>query len=329
MNLRPVAFACAIVVATALHALAFIQIGERDDKGEAPVGDEGILVSLGAPSLIGSGGVDADDQQPLKQAEIADVEDVPDEQSAPQPSPPSFAPERSTKDQAEIAALSTEEPDVPASQSKPEDVHTPTANPGETLDASQPSVSEDPDIGIQAPDLRPALPEDARRRVEAVARLERERARRDQQARERERQQQQVRQQQAAIDPEPQQPARRSSGADTSGNSNTAPAARTNSGGNAAERASYLSRVRARLARARRYPNAARQAGQEGVVQVRITINRQGRVTGFRITRSSGHAVLDQEVKNMISRVQPLPQMPASMTQPSITINMPVRFKLG
>ncbi|MBL4756599.1 MAG: energy transducer TonB [Rhizobiales bacterium] len=80
---------------------------------------------------------------------------------------------------------------------------------------------------------------------------------------------------------------------------------------------------------AKRYPRSARADGIEGVAQISMTINRAGRITAFRIVRSSGHQILDQEINNMISRVQPLPRMPASMPQRQISINMAIRFKLN
>jgi periplasmic protein TonB len=47
-----------------------------------------------------------------------------------------------------------------------------------------------------------------------------------------------------------------------------------------------------------------------------------------RIVRSSGHADLDQEVMEMIVRAQPLPAFPASMTQPTLDLTVPIRFSL-
>ena len=46
------------------------------------------------------------------------------------------------------------------------------------------------------------------------------------------------------------------------------------------------------------------------------------------VERSSGHALLDEEVEAMIERAQPLSRMPAEMAQAHLEIVVPVRFSL-
>jgi protein TonB len=63
-------------------------------------------------------------------------------------------------------------------------------------------------------------------------------------------------------------------------------------------------------------------------VTLSFTVNRQGRVLGQRVVRSSGHSSLDREVLAMIQRAQPLPAFPAAMTQSQVRLSVPIRFSL-
>lgn len=72
----------------------------------------------------------------------------------------------------------------------------------------------------------------------------------------------------------------------------------------------WRSRLLAHLDRNKRYPATAQRLRQEGVVQIRFTLNRQGRVLTSSIAKSSGFNLLDREAMAMLQRAQPLPQPP-------------------
>jgi periplasmic protein TonB len=76
------------------------------------------------------------------------------------------------------------------------------------------------------------------------------------------------------------------------------------------------------------YPSTARARSEQGVVVLAFTLDRGGHVTSRHIVRSSGHADLDDEVLAMVQRAQPLPAFPASMTQESLDLTVPIRFSL-
>jgi protein TonB len=82
------------------------------------------------------------------------------------------------------------------------------------------------------------------------------------------------------------------------------------------------------LQRFKRYPSAAQARNEQGVALLSFTVDRNGHVTAHNITSSSGHADLDGEVMAMIERAQPLPAFPASMTQPELSLTVPIRFSL-
>lgn len=79
---------------------------------------------------------------------------------------------------------------------------------------------------------------------------------------------------------------------------------------------------------AKRYPPAARARGEQGVVLLRFSLDRNGHLLTHSITQSSGHADLDEEVMAMIVRAEPLPPFPPSMSQPRLDLTVPIRFSL-
>jgi periplasmic protein TonB len=78
----------------------------------------------------------------------------------------------------------------------------------------------------------------------------------------------------------------------------------------------------------KRYPSEAQSHGDEGVVLLGFSVDRNGHVLSRHIVRSSGHADLDDEVMAMIDRAQPLPPFPASMPEPKLDLTVPIRFSL-
>jgi protein TonB len=63
-------------------------------------------------------------------------------------------------------------------------------------------------------------------------------------------------------------------------------------------------------------------------VEVRFTVDRQGRVTSSHISRSSNHQVLDDEVLGLMNRVNPLPPFPSELEESVLTITVPIVFKI-
>jgi protein TonB len=89
--------------------------------------------------------------------------------------------------------------------------------------------------------------------------------------------------------------------------------------------ARWQSRVMSHLERRKRYPAAAKRARQQGVVQVRFTIDAGGNVGSVSLSRSSGVAELDQEVLALVQRASPVPAPPPGVGR---TIVVPIKFSL-
>jgi len=95
-----------------------------------------------------------------------------------------------------------------------------------------------------------------------------------------------------------------------------------------AARASWQAQLVGWLERYKRYPRLAQEQRQEGVVYLRFTMDRQGRVLSAQIEKGSGYSLLDEEVSALIQRAQPLPAPPPEVPGAQITLSLPVRFSL-
>jgi TonB family protein len=78
----------------------------------------------------------------------------------------------------------------------------------------------------------------------------------------------------------------------------------------------------------KRYPDSARQRGEEGRAVLRFAIDRGGRVLDFAVAQSTGHPDLDASLEEMM-RGAVLPPFPAGMTQPRIDVSVTIRFSLA
>ncbi len=100
-------------------------------------------------------------------------------------------------------------------------------------------------------------------------------------------------------------------------------------GGNKGVQQSYIATLSAKLAKHKRYPNSARKRGQEGTATLFFVVQRDGRVSESYISLSSGHKRLDDAVLRMLKKASPLPPFPEDMEQQSLTIRIPIEFKLN
>jgi protein TonB len=82
------------------------------------------------------------------------------------------------------------------------------------------------------------------------------------------------------------------------------------------------------LGRYRRYPAAARQAGHEGAVQVRFTIDRRGQVLAARVIKASRSMHLDAEAIAMLKRASPLPEPPDEVAGDVVELVIPIQFTI-
>jgi periplasmic protein TonB len=86
----------------------------------------------------------------------------------------------------------------------------------------------------------------------------------------------------------------------------------------------YNALVFGHMQRFKRYPASAR--GVSGIVVVRFELNRAGAVIGSAVTKSSGHAALDQEALDLLRRASPFPPFPAAKPGEQDSYVAPVNF---
>jgi protein TonB len=89
--------------------------------------------------------------------------------------------------------------------------------------------------------------------------------------------------------------------------------------------ANYNGQVSAHMRRYQQYPAAARGSGVAGSGMVTFSITASGSVTSARVAKSTGAAVLDQEILAMVRRASPFPAPPDG--QPK-SFTVPLNFNL-
>lgn len=82
------------------------------------------------------------------------------------------------------------------------------------------------------------------------------------------------------------------------------------------------------LERHKRYPRKARRRGQQGVVYVRVKINRHGNLVEHHLTTLSPYDSLNKETLALIQRAQPLPPPPSYLNGDTVEFIIPVAFSL-
>lgn len=86
--------------------------------------------------------------------------------------------------------------------------------------------------------------------------------------------------------------------------------------------------IRERIASAKTYPPAARQAGQEGRVLVAFILGKDGRILDLAVDRSSSHERLDQAAVQAVKNAGPYPPIPEKLGRDSISFKLPISFNL-
>lgn len=90
----------------------------------------------------------------------------------------------------------------------------------------------------------------------------------------------------------------------------------------------YRTLLSAWLESHKRYPDSARQRGEEGRAVLRFAVDRSGHVLDFAVAQSSGYSDIDASIEEMM-RSATLPPFPASMTQARIDVSVTIRFSLA
>ena len=76
------------------------------------------------------------------------------------------------------------------------------------------------------------------------------------------------------------------------------------------------------------YPALARKQGWQGHVNIAFTVESNGQLTNVRVTRSSGYYLLDQSALAALRKVGHLAEAPRWLNGQSITVELPVIYRL-
>lgn len=308
----------ALVVAVALHASILIVLNPPDDIGTQHTGRAGIEVSL-APVEVGS--------EP-EEVLLEEAESKPDpEISPPRPEAPKAedGPELAEAPEDEVTPEVEDVPDDdPVEETAEAEPQAEPEKPEQIADAVPPPspapvVSSEPNV--PPPASKPARPEPppsaepTRAERPTVPTLRTAESSPDK-----------------PRDEVPEAPA-----VDMVASANGATSARIEEAeGEEAERGGepakiphdYLGKLRAWLEMHKEYPYRAKRRRQQGTAVLHFTVDREGRVSSYRIVESSGHRMLDDEVEALIERAQPLPELPPEVMHASLELVVPIQFSL-
>lgn len=93
-----------------------------------------------------------------------------------------------------------------------------------------------------------------------------------------------------------------------------------------AEVSSWQRSLAAHLERYKRYPPQAQARGENGIVNLVFSIDRQGHVVNSHILHGSGSQILDEETLAMLKRAEPLPRPPSNIADNQLSFVVPVRY---
>lgn len=99
-------------------------------------------------------------------------------------------------------------------------------------------------------------------------------------------------------------------------------------GGDPAAQQGYLSIVKTRISRAKKYPRSARKEGVVGTTIVRFIIKLNGKVEDIQLIKSSGDERLDEEAMKMLKKASPFPAIPKDVSLEPLDLTLPIEFKL-
>ncbi len=81
------------------------------------------------------------------------------------------------------------------------------------------------------------------------------------------------------------------------------------------------------LARKQTYPSHLLDSGVEGIVKVKVKVDRSGTIMAQEVVHSSGNEQLDKEALNLMALINPLPSLPEG--RDSFSVTLPLKYKIS
>ena len=93
--------------------------------------------------------------------------------------------------------------------------------------------------------------------------------------------------------------------------------------------AAYGRELAGAVASRQRYPRIALMRQWQGTVVLQLELAADGRLLAVRVLSSSGHDTLDRQALDMVREAIPLPSLPAVLAGRSLTVDVPVVFRIA
>ncbi len=93
--------------------------------------------------------------------------------------------------------------------------------------------------------------------------------------------------------------------------------------------AAYGRNLAGAVAAHQRYPRLAQVRQWQGTALLQLELAADGQLASVRVLSSSGHEILDRQAIDMVRAAVPLPPLPASLAGRSLTVDVPVVFRLA
>ncbi len=90
----------------------------------------------------------------------------------------------------------------------------------------------------------------------------------------------------------------------------------------------WYAALQGHLAAHTRYPSRALMHQIEGEVEVALTVGRDGELLAVELSKPSPHPSLNQSVRAMLKRAQPVPAPPAEIAAGGINVRVPIIFAI-
>jgi len=91
---------------------------------------------------------------------------------------------------------------------------------------------------------------------------------------------------------------------------------------------SYLSKVKRTIEQRKSYPKAAKRLKQEGVVTIRFTILRNGKIKNLAVLKKSKYRKLDKAAIKTVRKIISFEPIPRELNERSMVITVPVKYEI-
>lgn len=81
-----------------------------------------------------------------------------------------------------------------------------------------------------------------------------------------------------------------------------------------------------KVAKKQVYPRSAMRKELEGKAKVRVSIDRTGKILSHTVLKATGLAVFDKEIPKLMTRIDPLPAPPASLSDSQLSFVLPLSW---